>query len=414
MTNKIRLRIDAKNTSVADDIEDAIERGIRNSLGAGAGDGGLPEAIEQAATMKILEHERVWRGELVSSFNIDVYPEGDDWVAVVENDAPYARTTEEGRTPGQPTPLEPLIPWVKDHLDGWDIDIDYDDDDSGIGGTTLSSAGEAPSFDYDAEYVNAYKSENFLADPDAVDSWKEGQESKLATNADDLNLGDEEYQEKLQREYERLVEDTDVRTRVHYDNFEQILEDGRVKSQHETGESGGALNPSYRKRFESKWMGYNEREMPDEKRPIYGYLMPSSRDDDIPEVAGYGSVRIQYDDSVRSVTTFIFGDSFDKNAQFATDDWRTGDAQSLATWLDNPTITAQEVRAALRDPETQLEKLQQLRTVAEVVPYAEAQIHDGAATVDRIDEVVFTERGPTEKMIQLLERNNIDWRVQDS
>lgn len=125
MTDELRFRIDVQNKRVSEDIEDAIEQGIKDAIGRGPG-GGLADKIERAAREKIFEHERVWRGKLLDSFNTYTYRSGDDYYLVVENTAPHARTTEYGRTPGEEKPpLEALIPWVEQHLDDWDVDPDY-------------------------------------------------------------------------------------------------------------------------------------------------------------------------------------------------------------------------------------------------------------------------------------------------
>jgi len=125
MSDEIRFRVNARGKNVADEIEDAIEQGIKDAVGKSS-KRGLDDAILDAAKDKIRDHDRKWRGTLLESFDVRTYREGDDYILVVENDAEHARTTEYGRTPGEEKPpLAALIPWVEAHLDDWDVDPEY-------------------------------------------------------------------------------------------------------------------------------------------------------------------------------------------------------------------------------------------------------------------------------------------------
>jgi hypothetical protein len=94
--------------------------------------------------------------------------------------------------------------------------------------------------------------------------------------------------------------------------FKLVLEDGRFKTQFETGTSGGYLGADRREAFEQQWMGVPQ-DIPHEERPVYGYMQMS-------RIAGANSVLEQYGKlvvnlkwSVRKRTTVTGGDSMDNS-----------------------------------------------------------------------------------------------------
>lgn len=125
MSDEIEFQLEALNKRQAQDIEDAIESGIKKSV-TERGHSSLPEGMEDAAKQRIRNTDRTWRETLIESFDWTVTREGDDWLLVFENDAEHARTINYGRTPGKKKPpLAEMIAWAEEHLADWDIDPDY-------------------------------------------------------------------------------------------------------------------------------------------------------------------------------------------------------------------------------------------------------------------------------------------------
>lgn len=109
---------------------------------------------------------------------------------------------------------------------------------------------------------------------------------------------------------QRIVNQGRVNIAVKEDALEAILRDGRIKSQFETGTSGGAVGPTAR-RFRAE----AETAMLDihpsvaaSRRPVYGY---ATTGDNLYSggVNQYGRIRIEIHESVRERTTFTIGDS---------------------------------------------------------------------------------------------------------
>ena len=93
----------------------------------------------------------------------------------------------------------------------------------------------------------------------------------------------------------------------------KILRDKRMKSQFESGTSGGAFSPKTRVRIENALMGIPE-ELPDELRPIYGFQLGEEDGDSVTRsgaAIAYGSVVLKLKDNLRGRTTMVAGDSLD-------------------------------------------------------------------------------------------------------
>lgn len=89
----------------------------------------------------------------------------------------------------------------------------------------------------------------------------------------------------------------------------QILKDGRIKSQFETGHSSGTMNPTLRSQAETKMFGLHPTVTP-ENRPIYGHVMNEGIDQSIRRVARhYGTSVVVLKKDVVERTTFTVGDS---------------------------------------------------------------------------------------------------------
>jgi len=176
------------------------------------------------------------------------------------------------------------------------------------------------------------------------------------------------YVQPMLDELPEVIKDSQVRIRVAASDIFSILNDGRFKSQFETGFSNGTYAPDFRKSAENTGMGVPE-DLEDSKRPIYGYLY----NEELPKcyaVDEYGSVVIVLKDSVKSRTTVTLGDSlygFEEGKTVATpiSDFKI---ESLNDSLDS------YIDSIYYNKHNYL--------------YTEAQIH-GGVTINDIDHVEF-------------------------
>lgn len=85
----------------------------------------------------------------------------------------------------------------------------------------------------------------------------------------------------------------------------KIVDDGRFKSQFETGTSNGSYEPDYRAKFERDAFGL-PLDLPVEKRPIYGHMADR---DTLESARHYGDWGAVLDPKVNERSTFFLGDS---------------------------------------------------------------------------------------------------------
>ena len=94
----------------------------------------------------------------------------------------------------------------------------------------------------------------------------------------------------------------------------EILKSGRFKTQHETGTTGGYLNPEYRVGFEERTLGVPQ-DIDVRRRPIYGWLRKQSRrggieaEDMSLASSIYGRINFRLKKDLKGRTTVTFGDS---------------------------------------------------------------------------------------------------------
>jgi hypothetical protein len=185
--------------------------------------------------------------------------------------------------------------------------------------------------------------------------------------------------------------------------LDAILSDGRLKSQHETGESLGYLDPNRRAKDEQDLFGYPLTLNPAD-RPIFGYIGPIDGKTDPVAVDQYGEVVVRLKNEIRARTTITTRDSL-----FHWDD-------VMPTPLEQPGIEAMDdefigVGVRARD----------LPTLSNPGndQYVEAQIHGGVMVSD-IAEVVFTidpyapaalQKEPEPQTTARLDELGIPWRV---
>lgn len=92
-----------------------------------------------------------------------------------------------------------------------------------------------------------------------------------------------------------------------------IIDSGRLKNQHETGTSGGALIGDRRKFHENILFGIDPVDSDPDAFPIYGALHPEGYGYD--RFRGYGSVAFVMKDDLMKRSTFTYGDTLDNNSE---------------------------------------------------------------------------------------------------
>ena len=135
-----------------------------------------------------------------------------------------------------------------------------------------------------------------------------------------LRLSDGEYRDKFWAEHQNYIEYDrfkrmragNVAIRIPQTALQGILEQGRYKSQFETGRSRGTYSPKLRTEVELDILGLHPSLDPAE-RPVYGYAYTgnpmSESDPDIAEVGNYGDVALLLKSEARARTTMTVGDS---------------------------------------------------------------------------------------------------------
>lgn len=119
----------------------------------------------------------------------------------------------------------------------------------------------------------------------------------------------------LAKQVRLVTDDAPLSVTVPASKVGAILKDGRLKSQFETGKSGGKNDPEIRADWEAAMFGY-PRGMNPEQRPIYGMVetggpKPSSTRGN----EQYGTVTLVLKDEVKDRATFTNGDSLNMNPQ---------------------------------------------------------------------------------------------------
>jgi hypothetical protein len=237
----------------------------------------------------------------------------------------------------------------------------------------------------------------------------------VAEYAAAAGMTEDEYRAELKRHLTELVAGKDVVVRVTPSVLEHVLDDGRLKTQYESGRSGGyrETNLDNRRMGELATTG-TSLDTPDAERPVYGSVAVSGlrgagRDDffdgnkvNPDRLSQYGRVQVVLKPSVRGRTTFTVGDSLDTRY--------TGRASRLT----DPSIASAGLVASGRgglvhtglrgDPLGRDYESPQFRGNQ----YVEAQIH-GGVRVDDIAEVVLPSRAG--KLVSRLDAAGIPWRV---
>jgi hypothetical protein len=206
------------------------------------------------------------------------------------------------------------------------------------------------------------------------------------------NMAEAAYIDAVDEHLRHHLADATISVRVRREALHSILDDGRFKSQFETNTSGGALNRDLRARAERNMFGYPV-DLPDEHRPIYGYVSGSLAEGGAGE--NYGEIRVILKPHVRERATFTLQDSLAEGA--------------IPQPIDSPTIYAMDSTYRSQDILPALSGVNgSLARVSDY--YAEAQIHGGLAASE-IDEVVIPNISTISETARIMiERELAVWR----
>ena len=192
-----------------------------------------------------------------------------------------------------------------------------------------------------------------------------------------------------------------------------VLEEGRFKTQFETGESRGLLDTNLRGRTEANLFGYPQRGLPTELRPIYGTvaftnptgpLRGPNSEASIRNCMDYGEVRVVLKDSVKDRTTFTVGDSLTYEGGTATPAlFGEKDPEKCVAAISSrsPDFVRSMAQVATGDRLGMSPAKQAMLLTTQT--YFETQIH-GGVTVDDIDRIVVPkEKADNEDTQRLIE-----------
>lgn len=222
----------------------------------------------------------------------------------------------------------------------------------------------------------------------------------------------EQYDYEVSNRLKQINDAADPVVRVPDESvLQKILDDGRFKSQFESGTSTGLFEPTMRADVEKALFGASE-ELAANKRPIYGMLMDTTN---MNQGKAYGNVVIKLDRAaIQNRTTMTYGDSLAATAKprllsapdmncITSGGWGSEMQRGLDPlgWLDN----------AAKYAASEGEKVGLTHVVSS---YAEIQVHGGLSTKD-IAEVVFQSprRGyvVSSKTIDALTKAGIRWSI---
>ena len=197
--------------------------------------------------------------------------------------------------------------------------------------------------------------------------------------------------------------DTHIGIRLPIDKLDSILNDGRFKSQFETGTSKGILATDKRANYENMAMSYSKT-LPPEQRPIYGMLFNYKKLSEVDVSHGdgshYGKVIAIMKPDVKRYATFTGGDSLDCRGQITPSPLLRPSRYSLD--MRNSYVA---INAALTS-----QRLTLLETSAH---YTEAQIHGGHAKVNNIQHLIFARGTPTSQIpTARLKQLGISWSME--
>lgn len=219
----------------------------------------------------------------------------------------------------------------------------------------------------------------------------------------------------------KSLDKADIHVRISSNQtLESIISD-RFKSQFETGKSSAAFQPEQRANTEAGLFGY-KKDLPDEDRPIYGYMSrkstASKTDPNKGEGAGadgYGDLVITLKPSVKDRATITGNDSLDRPppTMYQPSPVKSASIASL--------LTVREVQG-VPTPGTK-ERLDSIGSAKNLIDinkagafgrqslYVEAQIH-GKVTPSDIAEITYTNgKQPSQKVVDWAKNNGVNIKL---
>jgi hypothetical protein len=144
--------------------------------------------------------------------------------------------------------------------------------------------------------------------PQHIEQVKASVQRAVDRSAQKNKITPQQVEQYVQQALDQLAQ-SDVVISAPKNVIDNILNDGRFRTQFETGTSGATVNKVMRAEAEKFGLGIPEN-LPADQRPVYGYLNFSKETRNITQ-RGYGEVSFVLSDSVRPRTTIGVGDTMD-------------------------------------------------------------------------------------------------------
>jgi len=220
-------------------------------------------------------------------------------------------------------------------------------------------------------------------------------DSSMSSGAIKRGESVEEYKRKLQEKITEFVQSSECFIAVHSQRdrdksvMEKIFNDGKFKTQFETGTSEGALSPSSRMNAEYSYFEFPKERGKglDDKRPVYGYFSTHesgviNQEGKIPppnHVSQYGDVSFKIKkSSAMKKATITFSDSLG----------RAGDQSATPYAMPHFTSFLSSMPSG-EDPIAFLDKAIRNKTCGNRYSYVETQYH-GGLTLDDVESLNIT------------------------
>ena len=144
--------------------------------------------------------------------------------------------------------------------------------------------------------------------PQHIEQVKASVQRAVDRSAQKNKITPQQVEQYVQQALDQLAQ-SDVVISAPKNVIDNILDDGRFRTQFETGTSSATVNKAMRTEAEKLGLGIPEN-LPADQRPVYGYLNFSKETRNITQ-RGYGEVSFVLSDSVRPRTTIGVGDTMD-------------------------------------------------------------------------------------------------------
>jgi hypothetical protein len=215
----------------------------------------------------------------------------------------------------------------------------------------------------------------------------------------------EKYLDEISSGFAEMVNAGDHYIRLPSSALPKILKEGRIKSQFETKKSKGGYSKGspVRRSAEESLFGL-DRDIADDKRPIYGYVAGKDfstvgTHHDV-STHRYGDVVIRLKPEIKDRATVTFMDSIDGSQ-------KVGVPATAASHLGVLPRRMDELHAIGTDKS--LDPHQKLAKTQEIIDYIEAQ-HFGGVRVQDIAEIALPS-APDPKLAKNLEKLGIPHRI---